>query len=83
MLSRPGIPAEPNVTSFIDVELAMGLSQVSYYVTTKLSLDKGWINFFVALLHFTLYAPFLPSGAYAFAKGFNGVVLPINVNAAD
>ncbi|KAK1519311.1 hypothetical protein CABS01_16595 [Colletotrichum abscissum] len=27
--------------------------------------------------------PFLPSGASAFAKGFDGVVLPINVNAAD
>ncbi|KAK2777410.1 hypothetical protein CKAH01_12095 [Colletotrichum kahawae] len=27
--------------------------------------------------------PFLTSGAFAFAKGFDGIVLPINVNAAD
>lgn len=33
------------------------------------------------LVRFT--EPFLTSGAFAFAKGFDGIVLPINVNAAD
>ncbi|KAK1659873.1 hypothetical protein BDP55DRAFT_328384 [Colletotrichum godetiae] len=33
------------------------------------------------LVRFT--EPFLTSGAFVFAKGFDGIVLPINVNAAD
>ncbi|KAK1517408.1 hypothetical protein CABS01_16650 [Colletotrichum abscissum] len=57
---------------------------VGCHVATKLISDKGWINFVQddpLLVRFS--EPFLPSGASAFAKGFDGMVLPINVNAAD
>ncbi|KAK1690437.1 hypothetical protein BDP55DRAFT_628107 [Colletotrichum godetiae] len=71
------------VYGFFDPTSSMPTS-VGYRAETKLNSDKGLVNFVQddpLLVRFT--EPFLTSGAFAFAKGFDGIVLPINVNAAD
>ncbi|OHE90231.1 hypothetical protein CORC01_14473 [Colletotrichum orchidophilum] len=59
---------------YVDDVVFLAMLQLVCCTSTLQIIDPLLVSFM---------GPFLTSGAFAFAKGFDGIVLPINVNAAD